>query len=451
AASSSGGSMIGWLTNNPVGAAHVSTTGAVTPLDLAALDSPYVVAADVGAGPSGYLLALGIPVVVADPPAMRAALLSTTGAFSAKLDFDAMQASPSVTYDGQNYVVVWSDPNREPRELRAARFTPSLSLLDTPPKVLFEYPAEGASLTEITSNGSESLVTWTQSGGDSIRVTRVSRELEVLDPGGIAITDSASAARGISSVWDGERYWIVWHGSAPFAAPHVTVYGRRVSANAVPLDSTPFIVASDLLNLGVIPNRLVDVASSAEGGALVTYVQANTETFGNTVRGRILSSVGDQGGGGAGGTSGAAGGGVGGNPGIGGNAGGPGIGGNAGVGGVAGTGQGGAEAGAGGEGANAGTSGDAGSDQGGMSGSSGASGRGGSATGGAGEAGLGGEAGSGAASGASGASGNGNGDDDGDSGCSCSVPRAKPRFGAAWLYGIVIVWASRRRRRRSAR
>ncbi|HEX6275709.1 MAG TPA: MYXO-CTERM sorting domain-containing protein [Polyangiaceae bacterium] len=431
-ASSGGSSVVGWLTSNRVGAARVSQGGAVNPLDLTLLASPYVTAAALGTNGSGYLLALGVPVA-ADPPAMRAAHLSAQGDFMSKVDFDAQQARPAVTFDGQNYVVVWSVLGGNTAELRAARFTPAFELIDTPPRVLFQYPADAFNLDPgIASDGQRSLVTWTQAGDESLRVARVSRELDVLDAGGVVIATGATATRGVATSWDGARYWIVWQGGLASDGRRVLVHGRRVGADAVPLDSAAFLVTDDLADIRVAPNRALGLTADTTGGLLLTYVQDDLVTHGTTARARVLGTA-DQGGtGGQGGTGNTAG--------LGGSTGG--IAGNTGgIGGAnGGAGEGGASAGesgdsgAAGETSTGGSAGRGGSGGGGQAGRSGASG-----TAGEGEAGNGGAAGDGQNSG-----GSSNGGEP-DSGCGCSVPGRKTSSGFAWLAVVAAMGARRRR------
>jgi hypothetical protein len=462
AASRADGSLVGWLTSNAVGAARVSTSGAVNAFDLSPLASPYVIAAGAAAGPNGYLLALGVPVVAADPPAMRAALLGALGSVSSPIAFDAQAAEPSVTYDGQNYVVVWCVKSGGTGELRAARFTPAFELVDSTPEVLFQDPASDFDLAPlVASNGAQSLVAWTQSGDGSIRVSRVSRELDVLDPGGVLLTDDAAFTRGVAVAWDGTRYWFVWQGGLANDGRHVVLHGRRVGADGAPVDPAPFVVTNDLLDLRVVPNRLVGMASDLSGSVLVTYVKDDSAARGNTVRARRLSTPAPQGGaggtsgGGGGGSGGSAGGGAGGVAGTTGGGGGM-AGSTGGSGGIAGSSAGeGGDAGetgeAGAETGGAGAAGEAGAGQGGEAGSTGGSGgRGGSATGGrAGEGAHAGDAGAGdagAAGESGGEAGQGGGGSD-DSGCGCSIPERTTSFGALWSFALAAVYIARRRRR----
>jgi MYXO-CTERM domain-containing protein len=396
------------------------------------------------------------------------------GVASSAVDLDpALESRVATTFDGENYVVLWHGYPDSPVELRAARVSPALVVLDQPYKSLFAF--EGSVFDKVpylTSNGAQSLVTWTQGNDGTIRIARLSRALDVLDPGGVVVATGAANTRGIATAWDGTSYWVVWQGGLAADARHIQLYGRRFAQDASPVDDAPFLIGEDLIDRAVVPNGAIGLAADDSGGLLLAYEQDDVASHAYRVRGRVLrSAAAAQGGGGgttsAGGTSGEAGGeqgGGGGTTSAGGTSGeagneSGGLGGStvAGKGG-AGGGTSGASQAAGGE-AEAGSAGEptgaggarGGSTSGGKSGAAGSQ-RGGASGAGA-HAGAGGRGGVGNAGGRGGggnAGGQGeNGSD--DSGCSCSVPSRPAPMNAGWiLLGLGSILRRRTRKRRFA-
>jgi hypothetical protein len=458
AASNGESSVVGWGTSDAIGLAQLTKDLSVTPLDLSPLSAPYVTSAALASDGADYLLGFSIPVVAADPPAVRASLVSELGAVAGRIDLDAQGARVAAVHDGENYVLTWMVSDGGTIELRAARITPSLVAVDAPHRVLVDFPGTDFDLVpRITSNGSQSFVTWTQSSDGTIRAARVSRELELLDAGGVVVANDAASTRDIVTAWDGTRYWIVWQGERGADARHVKVFGRRFTPEAVALDDAPFLVTEDVVDRAVVPNRAIGLAADHAGGVLFTYEQDDVASHGFRVRGRMLGTAPD----GEGGSGGAANGGTGGVV----------IGGPGGEGGTSGDSGGEHQGGAGGEppsgaagehqrGGGGGTA----AGRGGSGGTVGGGGHGGvSARGGgaqAGEAGEGGGApsaghgGSSAGRGGRGSSGNAGaghagagtaGNGDGDSGCNCSVPSRSSGFGLAWVIALGVGFLSRRR------
>jgi hypothetical protein len=479
AASSGDGSVLGWFTSNDLGLARVTKDLLVTPIDVSPLASPYITAAALASDGTDYLLGHSIPVIVSDPPAVRASLVSGSGTIGDRVDLDSREARVAATFDGQNYVLVWMAPSGDRIELRAARLTPSLVPVDVPYRTLLDFPGTNDLFPFISSDGAQSFVTWTQSTDGTIRVARVTRELELMDPGGIVVASGVAHTGSVVTTWDGARYWTVWQGPVASDGRHVQVLGRRYSPDAVALDDAPFLVTEDLVDSGFIPNQAIGLATDAAGGLLFTYQQDDVASHGFRVRGRVLgTALGGEGGGGGAATGGMGGVAVGGSGGVGGVTGEAGA--RGGFGGEPAGAAGEASSGAAGEPQSAGAGG-TGAGRGGRTGMAGAggaattagrdSGRGG-ATGGAGvgqageaggdqagEGGVGGSAGDGgssagrAAAGHAGSSqaGSGNagrsGDGGNDPGCNCSVPSRAS--GAGWV--LVLGVGLLRRRRGSTR
>jgi hypothetical protein len=348
---------------------RISRAAAVTSVSASALPAEAFTASLASNG-SSYLVEWAEP----DPSTFADSFAATVSgsSLSTPVGHSSSLGNPTAAvFDGQNYVVVWSNGVAAgTRALLAVRLTPGLSVIDATPQTILEYPDTNIDLgPRIASSGQESLVVWAE--GDSgntvgtIRCARVTRALDLAGAGAVTVGTGSYPGVGMAA-WDGARYWILWHSDR-------TLYGRRFAADLTPVDAQPFVVSDDL------PNAFTSGPALAPGasGQLVAVYQRFDEVA-SELRARLLTSgaggsggmaggdaggVGGEGPGGAGGEAGESSGGMAGE-GRGGTAGagrggtsGSGTGGAAGRGGGAGIGPGGSEAGGADDGGNAGTGG----------------------------------------------------------------------------------------------
>jgi hypothetical protein len=199
--------------------------------------------------------------------------------------------SPAVAFDGTNYLVAWDDAG----VLNAARVSGAGALLDTTPLVIAQMPlGVGTPMTPtLTFDGTNYLVAYRDyrnEGGDAINgrvsAARVSRSLTLLDGSasspGIHVTSAVSVPLGqISAVYMQGAHWLVW-ATGTAQAP----YASRVSpAGAVPAawaDGFPLALGSSNAILPVI------TASGPGSGGYAAWV---TGSFATTLSGmRIYSS-----------------------------------------------------------------------------------------------------------------------------------------------------------------
>jgi hypothetical protein len=439
---------VGDGTSEVAAAMLIGQDGAKTDVDLASLQTTWSNASSAASDGVNFFLVWNNPTIDATPPRSFAALFSPAGAVLGEIDFPPLGGLPWATFDGENYVVAYAvDQGGGQIELRAFRVSPALSLVDSTPKTLLTYAGSVTAYgAHIGSSSAGSLVSWIV--GDypsrSIRYSRLDTSLELLDAPGLDLGAIGDVSRGLNVVWDGESYWVHYHGE-----PGDELWARRVAPDGSLVDAQPIAVTDD-----AIPDRRTSVAVGTDGKLLVAYQRAFYE---GDVRGRFASGRAANGGsggtsaGGTGGTSGGAGGSGGTSAGgVGGTSGGvdPGEGGAAGeaTGGFAGEGaSGGAMNGGRGGSANGGAS--AGTESEGGE----ASGEGGESTGGSAGASTGGRAGSNATGGLGGAgrggAGSGGGSPPDDGGCSCSVPN-RSASNPGWILALAALsWGARRRRR----
>ena len=211
--------------------------------------------------------------------------------------------SPSVAFDGTNYLVVWRRGNTSQADIVGKRVSPDGDVLDRDPLIIGIAPSMQTS-PRVQRLGDGWFVVWDDSrnGNGDVYGCRVSDDGTVLDPAGIAISttpamqQSSRLASGDTSclvVWqddrirpglfnlydrvlsrfgvpstpetaltggltlryspqqtpavafDGENYFVVW-ADYRRGAGKSDVYGMRVSSSGVPLDSLPIPIATGL-------------------------------------------------------------------------------------------------------------------------------------------------------------------------------------------------------------
>jgi hypothetical protein len=151
-------------------------------------------------------------------------------------DDTLMQTDPTVTFTGENYLVVWSDEKYGPSNVFhpfAARVTPAGVVLDSGTKVStssgYEYRPNAA------DDGQRSLVVWSVSPGGSYG--------RFVNRDGLPEDDAFQIAPGTASgpnlCFGDSNYLVVWHSGA---YPTLELYGRLVSRQGEQGD--PFPIAT---------------------------------------------------------------------------------------------------------------------------------------------------------------------------------------------------------------
>ena len=143
------------------------------------------------------------------------------------------QSRPSVAFNGTNYLAVWGDPrsgNTAEADIYGTRVTPAGVVLD--PAGIAISTASGYQFTpSVSSDGTNYLVAWSdgRSGGTDVYAARVSPAGTVLEPAGIPISTTASS--GFPRIaFDGTNYLVVWQDSR--SGTSSDIYGARVSLQA---------------------------------------------------------------------------------------------------------------------------------------------------------------------------------------------------------------------------
>jgi len=171
-----------------------------------------------------------------------------TGEFLIDTNFNYIPAPgnqyyPSVAFDGTNYLVVWSDNRNDSySDIYGARVSQTGVVLDTV-GIAISSATNYQSSPSVAFDGTNYLVVWTdeRNGVSDIYGARVRQTGVVLDPAGIAIS-TATSNQGCPSVTFAVMiYLVVWQDNRNGVTD---IYGARVSQTGVVLDTTGIAIST---------------------------------------------------------------------------------------------------------------------------------------------------------------------------------------------------------------
>ncbi|MEI9937877.1 MAG: hypothetical protein WDO69_11725 [Pseudomonadota bacterium] len=220
------------------------------------------------------------------------------------LETDA-STSPAIAFNGGQYAVVWTSPgNAGERVVYGGRLGAGseLTLLEES-KELFRFPcadipgavghtADGG--LELIASGDHFLLAWTDVSGsvEEVRVARLSSSLTLLDAGGVLVATQpfpayAFTKRRVALGWDGGTNWVVWRdGEGGARRPYASLRGRRFSDALAPIDADSFLISNDLDEMS---NLTLAVGSG--GRSLVGYTRYSPSEHSYRIRARFLSAA----------------------------------------------------------------------------------------------------------------------------------------------------------------
>ncbi len=150
----------------------------------------------------------------------------------------ARSEHPSVAFNGTNYLVVWEDfRSGSTLDIYGARVASNGTVLD--PAGIPISTAENSQMTpSVAFNGTNYLVVWKdyRNWGADIYGARVASNGTVLDPAGIPVSTAVDDQEAPSVASDGTNYLVVWEGFR--SGSHFDIYGARVSQGGAVLDSS---------------------------------------------------------------------------------------------------------------------------------------------------------------------------------------------------------------------
>jgi hypothetical protein len=148
------------------------------------------------------------------------------------------QYTPVPAFDGANFLVVWGDLRHGSgnMDVYGARVTPQGVVLDRDGFVISQA-ADGQCNPAIAFDGTNFLVVWNDFRIDmfsDIYGARVTPQGTVLDPAGIPISTATSTQALPSIAFDGTDFLVVWEDSR--SGPDIDLYGARVTPQGTVLD-----------------------------------------------------------------------------------------------------------------------------------------------------------------------------------------------------------------------
>jgi hypothetical protein len=155
------------------------------------------------------------------------------------------QISPRVAYNGKNYLIVWEDwRNGNEPDIYGTRVSTYGVVLDSGDIVISKLGGNQAT-PSVAFDGTNFLVVWgdTRTGSYDIYGARVDSSGTVLDTNGIVINKSRHWQTYPDLEFDGTNYLVVWQDHRYFPNPD-DIYGARVSPLGVVLDSAGFVISS---------------------------------------------------------------------------------------------------------------------------------------------------------------------------------------------------------------
>ncbi len=189
------------------------------------------------------------------------------------------QRHPALTFDGENFLVLWEDKRNGSWDIYGSRMTVSGEVLDA--GGLMISGSDGHQLDPMAaSDGAEYLVVWQDwNGGSSdVRGSRVSSSGEVLGPGEIYISARAGREWGPDVAFNGREYVVAW-GDERRGSANVDVYASRIATNGLVLDPEGVGISTDLdsqLLPSVVPGdgaEVLTVHSSFKPSAIFGYTR----------------------------------------------------------------------------------------------------------------------------------------------------------------------------------
>ena len=202
------------------------------------------------------------------------------------------QVAPSVVFDDTNYFVVWQDGWYG--GIYGARVNQNGHVLDTlgiPISTAFGYQISPS----VAFDGTNHLVVWQDDRNDNwdIYGARVNRDGIVLDPSGIGIATAAYYEESPAVAFDGTNYMIAWMYWPPPYDPDI--YGTRVSQAGVVLDPTGFTICT-ASNIQMQPSIVFDgtiyfvLWQDKRSGAYYDIYGAEVSQWGYTISTFLVSN-----------------------------------------------------------------------------------------------------------------------------------------------------------------
>jgi hypothetical protein len=187
------------------------------------------------------------------------------------------QYGPTVSFEGTNFLVVWADRrNGQKTDIYGARLSQSGSVLDSAGIQIFSAPSWQWS-PALSFDGTNFLVVWTDNNDTSLDIAgaRVSPAGTVLDSSGITISTVATYRSYPAVAFDGTNHLVVWE-SEYNGSP--CIYGVRVTAQGTVVDSGTVVTDEHCAGGAGLAWPAMLALTSGAGGQLFLAYQSRAGT-----------------------------------------------------------------------------------------------------------------------------------------------------------------------------
>jgi hypothetical protein len=169
-------------------------------------------------------------------------VLNSTGiAISTAADY---QYFPNISFDGNNYMVVWQDQRDGVYDIYGSRVAQDGNVLD-PAGIQISGATDEQNRPSIDFDGTNYLVVWDdyRSGSENdIYATFIDTSGNVLNPAGITISSAADNQYMPSVSFDGTNYLVAWYDRRDGA--NYDIYGTRVDQSGVVQDASGIAISN---------------------------------------------------------------------------------------------------------------------------------------------------------------------------------------------------------------
>ncbi len=159
------------------------------------------------------------------------------------------QKSSAIAFDGTNFLVVWEDLRSSSNsDIIAARISQSGAVLE-PSGIVVSSAPDNQSTPSVAFDGTNYLVVWKDSrnGNADIYGARINPSGNVLDSNGIPISLATNSQSNPAIAFDGTNYLVVWDDSR-IGTTYTDIYGARVSPSGILIDTNGIAISTATLN-----------------------------------------------------------------------------------------------------------------------------------------------------------------------------------------------------------